>query len=117
MTTSDQPIEEPSAAHMSNAGNSRSDLEQNVTSRATWLRLAFMLIFGFLYMLSRIVTLVVVVIQFFHVLLTGTSNRDLKDFGHSLAIYSYQVVDYLTFNTEAKPFPLESPWPTTMTDT
>lgn len=116
MTTSEQSFEHASTGHTAEAGDRRSDLEQNVTSRATWLRLLFMLIFGFLYMLSRIVTLVVVVIQFFHVLLTGAANGDLKDFGHSLAIYSYQVVDYLTFNTEAKPFPLERPWPTTISE-
>jgi hypothetical protein len=51
------------------------------------------------------------VIQFFHVLFTGNTNEQLKTFGHSLAIYSYEIVDYLTFNTETKPFPLGADWP------
>lgn len=116
MTTSDQSFEHGSTGHTTQAGRGRSDIEQNITSRATWLRLFFMLVFGFLYMLSRIVTLAVVVVQFFIVLLTGATNSDLKVFGHSLAIYSYQVVDYLTFNTEKKPYPLESRWPASLTD-
>ena len=89
----------------------RSDLEKNITARSTWVRLFFMIVFAFLYGLSRVVTAVVVVIQFFHVLLAGSVNDQLKTFGHSLAIYSYEIVDYLTFNTETKPFPLESTWP------
>mgnify|MGYP001406219941 CR=1 FL=1 len=53
----------------------------------------------------------VVGIQFFHVLFTGDTNGQLKRFGHSLAIYSFEAVDYLTFNTEIKPFPLDAAWP------
>jgi hypothetical protein len=88
-----------------------SDLEKNVKMRSTWVRLLFMIIFAFLYGLSRLVTAAVVVIQFFHVLFTGETNEQLKAFGHSLAIYSYEVVEYLTFNSETKPFPLDAVWP------
>ena len=88
-----------------------SDLEKNVKMRSTWLRLFFMIIFALLYGLSRLVTAAVVAIQFFHVLFTGETNEQLKTFGHSLAIYSYEVVEYLTFNTDTKPFPLEAAWP------
>jgi hypothetical protein len=95
----------------SSGKSEKSDLEKNVTARSTWIRLFFMIIFAFLYGLSRLVTAAVVVIQFFHVLLTGNVNEQLKSFGHSLAIYSYEVVDFLTFNSETKPFPLDSAWP------
>jgi hypothetical protein len=89
----------------------RSDLEKNVLSRSTWIRLLFMIIFAFLYGLSRLVIAAVVLIQFFHVLFSGDTNDELKTFGHSLALYSCEVVDYLTFNTETKPFPLGTRWP------
>lgn len=88
-----------------------SDLEKNVTSRSTWLRLVFMILFALIYGLTRFVTAFVVVIQFLYVLITGNRNEQLRQFGHSLAIYSYQIVDYLTFNTETKPFPFDSVWP------
>ena len=95
-----------------NSGRSeRSNLEKNMLARATWVRLLFMIVFAFIYGLSRLVTAAVVVIQFFHVLLTGDTNDQLKTFGHSLAIYSFEIVDYMTFNTETKPFPLGSEWP------
>jgi len=89
----------------------RSNLEQNVTRRSTWLRLVFMIILGIIWGISRVVTAAVVVIQFFYVLLSGETNNQLKTLGHSLAIYSYQITDYLTFNSETKPFPFDSEWP------
>ena len=103
MTSSDQPMDHvpPSADGTSN--ERKSELERNVTSRSTWLRLLFMILFAFLYGLSRLVTAAVVIIQFFHVLFTGGTNGQLKAFGHSLAIYSYQIIEYLTFNSESRP--------------
>lgn len=120
MTTNDQPMDHvapepaPDPVHDNSAG--RSDMEKNVTSRSTWLRLIFMIVFGFLYGLSRIVIAAVVVIQFFYVLLSGETNEQLQKFGHSLAIYSYQVINFLTFNTEKKPFPFDGAWPTSISE-
>ena len=116
MTSSDQPMDHvpPSAEDSRHA--EKSEFERNVKSRSTWLRLLFMILFALLYGLSRVVTAAVVVIQFFHVLLTGNTNEQLKNFGHSLAIYSYQVVEYLTFNSETKPYPLDANWPQTLAD-
>ncbi|MDH3440613.1 MAG: DUF4389 domain-containing protein [Gammaproteobacteria bacterium] len=111
MTTSDRPMDHVPPSADTGGRSEQSDLEKNVKARSTWLRLFFMIIFALLYGLSRVVTAAVVVIQFFHVLFTGDTNENLKTFGHSLAIYSYEVVEYLTFNTETKPFPLEAVWP------
>lgn len=111
MTTSDQPMDHVPPSAGASGASEPSDLEKNVKMRSTWLRLFFMIIFALLYGLSRLVTAAVVAVQFFHVLFTGETNEQLKTFGHSLAIYSYEVVEYLTFNTDTKPFPLESAWP------
>ena len=93
---------------------SSSELEKNVKQKSTWVRLFFMIVLAVLYGLSRVVIGAVVVIQFFYVLLTGETKEQLKSFGHSLAIYSYEVIDYLTFNTDDKPFPFEGSWPTSL---
>ncbi len=111
MTSSDQPMDHVPPMADTSGKSERSDLEKNVTRRSTWIRLFFMIIFAFLYGLSRLVTAAVVAVQFFHVLFAGNVNDQLKTFGHSLAIYSYEVVDYLTFNSEKKPYPLDAPWP------
>jgi hypothetical protein len=111
MTTSDQPMDHVPPAGDSATEREQSDLERNITTRSTWVRLLFMVVFGILYGVTRLVTFAVVAIQFFHVLFTGETNDQLKTFGRSLAVYSFEVVDYLTFNTETRPFPLDTPWP------
>ena len=116
MTTSDQPMDH--MPHDADTGESpkKSDLERHITAKSTWIRLVFMILFAILYGISRLVTGAVVVIQFFHVLFTGETNEQLKTFGHSLAIYSFQIIDFLTFNTEARPFPLDANWPAGIAD-
>lgn len=86
-------------------------LERNVKSRSTWLRLFFMIVMVLLYGVSRIVVAAVVLIQFFTLLFAGRTNEPLKEFGQSLATYTYQIVRYLTFNTEERPYPFDQAWP------
>ena len=111
MTMSDQPMDHVPPETEAGGQPEPSQLKENVKMRSTWIRLLFMLMFSFLYGISRLVTAAVVVIQFLHVLFTGETNEQLKSLGHSLAIYSYQVVDYLSFNSETRPFPLDAAWP------
>ncbi|HWM28173.1 MAG TPA: DUF4389 domain-containing protein [Woeseiaceae bacterium] len=89
----------------------RPDFEEHIKSRSTWLRLLFMLILAFLYGVSRIVVCAVIVLQFFWVLFTGETNQRLKELGESLATYTWQLIRYLTFNTESRPFPFDEDWP------
>jgi hypothetical protein len=114
MTTNDQPMDHVAPEPTSDDSQERSEMEKNFKSRTTWLRLVFMIILGVLYGLSRIVLGAVVIIQFFYVLLSGKTNAELKSFGHSLAIYSYQIVEFLTFNSDKKPFPFDAAWPTSL---
>jgi hypothetical protein len=88
-----------------------SELEQNLRARSTWLRLVFMIVIAICHELARLVGAVVVLFQFLHVLFTGKPNERLKDVGLSLAQYIYQIVEYLTFNTEVRPFPFDAEWP------
>ena len=85
-------------------------LGDNFKSKSTWLRLLFMVLFVVLWSVSRLVVFVVVVLQFLWVLVTGATNARLLAFGLSLATYSFQIIAYLTYNTESQPFPF-SDWP------
>ena len=86
-------------------------VEANVKSRSTWMRLVFMLVLFVVWGISRIVVGAVVVLQFLFVLFTAKTNDQLTELGQSLATYSYQLVLYLTFNTEQRPFPFDAEWP------
>jgi hypothetical protein len=91
-------------------------LEENLKSRTTWLRLLFMCIFSLLICLAGMVGSVVVVLGFLWVLFTGEINRQLQQTGQSIASYIYEIVRYLTFNSEEKPFPFGSAWPSGTTE-
>ena len=93
-------------------GRDTGQLEQNLKRRSTWVRLLFMAVFVAVYMITRIVFLAVVVLQFLWVLFTAETNKQLTDLGQSLATYTYQIMRYLSFNSEDKPFPFNAEWPT-----
>ena len=86
-------------------------LEENLKSRATWTRLLFMLISYILVSIASLVGTFVVVLGFFWVLFTGEVNNQVRQVGQSLAAYIYEIVRYLTFNTDDRPFPLGGEWP------
>lgn len=91
-------------------------LEQNLKSQATWLRALFMLISFVLVSIASMVGSVVVILGFFWVLFSGEVNRQVQQVGQSLASYIYEIIRYLTFNTDEKPFPLGGQWPSGSVD-
>ena len=91
-------------------------IEQNLKSRTTWLRLLFMCIYGMLAGLASMVATVVVALGFLMVLFTGEVNQELRQLGQGIASYLFQIVRYLTFNTDDKPFPFGSAWPSETTE-
>jgi hypothetical protein len=104
--------ETPSSDGDSTEGQPQSKVvKENLKRGSTWLRLFFMFVVVILYSVSRVVVSVVVLLQFFWVLLTGETNKPLENFGQSLATYTYQIISYLTFNTEERPFPFDLDWP------
>ena len=90
---------------------SESEFEKHVKSRSTWLRLLFMLIYYALISIASMVGTIVVVLGFLWVLFTGEVNRQLRQAGQGIAAYIYEIIRYLTFNTDDRPFPFGQDWP------
>jgi cytoskeletal protein RodZ len=109
------PDELPEDAN-EDAARDSGQLEQNLKRRSTWVRLVFMLILIAIYAITRIVFGAVIVFQFLWVLFTAETNKQLTELGQSLATYTYQIMRYLSFNTEDKPFPFDAEWPSGSTD-
>ena len=86
-------------------------VKENLKKRSTWQRLFFMFVIVLLYAVSRVVVSMVVLLQVFWVLFTAETNKALEQLGQSLATYTYQIVRYLTYNTEERPFPFDLDWP------
>lgn len=89
----------------------RREIEKNLKSRSTWLRLVFMFVLYVLASVATMVASVVVVLGFLWVLFTGEVNDRLRSAGQGLATYIYQIVRYLTYNAEERPFPFDLEWP------
>lgn len=95
----------------SDAEPSTPAIEDNLKAKSTWMRLVFMLILCFLGWLATMVATVVVVLGFFWVLFTGEANKQLKGAGQGIAKYIYQIIQYLTYNSDERPFPFDASWP------
>ncbi len=107
-TTPDELPEDDNEAASDDTGQ----LQQNLKRRSTWVRLLYMAVFVAIYWITLIVFGAVVVLQFLWVLFTAQANKQLTELGQSLATYTYQIMRYLSFNTEDKPFPFDAEWPT-----
>jgi hypothetical protein len=86
------------------------ELKQRLTAGDTWMRGLFIVIFAVIYSITDILLTAVVVFQFLATLFTGETNARLRAFGLSLAAFIYQMIAFMTFNSDEKPFPF-SPWP------
>ena len=86
------------------------DLKRNVKDKDTWLRFIYLVVFGFAFYLSILLTFATSVFQFLAKLFSGHSFEGMAEFGNNLAAYQSQVTRYLTFASDEKPFPF-APFP------
>ena len=84
--------------------------KMSLTNVDTWIRLAYMILFALLLMAARAILSIVVLMQFISVLIFGKDNENLRNLGQGLGKWVYQAVMFLTFNSNAKPFPFDE-WP------
>ncbi|MBU2985761.1 DUF4389 domain-containing protein [Saccharophagus degradans] len=85
-------------------------LKSNLTSSHHWLRLVYMVLFAFALQVASLVMWALVVIQFLFALITGSDNASLRSFGSSLSAFIYHALQFLTYNSEDKPYPFAD-WP------
>lgn len=89
----------------------RPPMGERLTSRSTWIRFVFMCIAAVLLWLAGLVGVFVVIGGYLWVLFTGEVNEQLRSVGASLAEYVRELVRYLTYNSDERPFPLGGDWP------
>jgi Domain of unknown function (DUF4389) len=80
-------------------------IEENLKKISTWKRIFFMLIFAAIGGLVRMLVWAVILLQIASVLFTGNPNDNVLKFGRNLSLYTYHILMFLTFNTEALPYP------------
>jgi hypothetical protein len=89
------------------------NLPQPVPSAASpdlGIRVIYMLLFAGVFWVLCWILGATTIVQLIVRLLNGRPNPDLTRFGASLARYSRQVIEFLTFVTELAPYPFTA-WP------
>ena len=86
-------------------------VKENAKNSDTWLRGLFILVFGVIFYVLYGVIWLLVIFQFVTKVLTGALNQQLSDFSISLTRFAFQILRYITFQSEVRPFPFSS-WPT-----
>ena len=79
-------------------------LKSSITNGDTWMRLVYMILFAVVLNLVELVVVVIAVVQFVSKLFSGKINEQLAELGEGLAAYFRQIIAFLTFHSEDKPF-------------
>ena len=90
-------------------------VESKDTDSNIWTRLLYILLFAFLYSIAELALFAVVVLQFLFVLFSGERNSRVHAFAGRLSAYLYQVIRYLAFVNDSRPFPFDD-WPEAESD-
>ncbi|MCL6414521.1 DUF4389 domain-containing protein [Aestuariirhabdus sp. Z084] len=85
-------------------------VKQHLKSESQWLRILFMLMFWVIMQVARLVVALVILVQLIFALITGSPNDNVLHFSKSLNCFIYQVLSFLTYNSDEKPFPFRD-WP------
>ena len=86
------------------------ELKKHIREPKTWLRGVYILLFLLTYSVAKIIIFAIVLFQFISTVITGKTNKQLVKLGLSLSTYSYQILTFLTFNTDYHPYPFGT-WP------
>ena len=85
-------------------------VQENIKNKDTWVRGLFIVVFGVIFYALYLLLWLLIVFQFLTKVFTGELNQNLMEFSQALTRFAQQVLHYMTFQTEERPWPF-SPWP------
>jgi hypothetical protein len=88
----------------------RDELKRHVSDKDTWMRFLFLVIFWAAFYIVATLTFAISLFQFLAKLFGGHNFPGLAEFGDNLASYQGQLVRFLTFSSDERPFPF-APFP------
>ncbi len=80
-------------------------IKQNIANRHVWTRLMYMLVFYLILWPVSVILCVISVLQILFTLFTGKPNPHLLPFAQDLITYFKQILLFLTYSDEGRPFP------------
>ena len=85
--------------------NTETGVQRHLSNRQTWLRLPYMILFGVVFEIVKYAVFLVAAVQFLFMLFSGEAQPQIRKLGASLAEYLRQIVEFLSFRAEGKPYP------------
>ncbi|MEX1032451.1 MAG: DUF4389 domain-containing protein [Cellvibrionaceae bacterium] len=85
------------------------DVKERLSAADTWVRLLFIVVFGFCATVATWLIWVVAAAQFLFALFAGRTNDNLSKFADTLVAYVAQAFSYMVYRTDEKPFPFAPP--------
>ena len=88
-------------------------LKEKLSVKDKWIRLVFMVLFAIVvYFIAIPLVWIIGAFQFIYSLFTGKPLHTLLHFSNGLSQYVHQIMAFITYVNEEKPFPFSS-WPGT----
>jgi hypothetical protein len=82
------------------------DIVENLKQSSVWVRILLMIGFAFvLYMVILPAIIILTIAQALFVAITGDPNRNLSGLGSLIEQYVSQIIAFVTYNSEYRPFP------------
>jgi len=88
----------------------KEEIKQRLQKKEIWQRGLYILLFMFIYGFSTFLIISIIFFQYITLILTGKTNELLVGFSQSLSTYIYQIIVFLSFNSDQSPFPFNA-WP------
>lgn len=85
------------------------EIVENIKKPSAWIRIIFVLLFAIaLHVIFVPLMMILSIAQALFSVFTGDSNDNLKYVAASLELYIAQILKYISYNSEQKPFPFSS---------
>lgn len=78
--------------------------------KANWERLLYTIFFVIIAKIISLIVCVVVIVQFLFSWIGGSPNEKLLSFSAALSEYAKELIVYISFNSDSKPWPVGE-WP------
>lgn len=86
------------------------NVEQHIKKPSTWKRGLYILFYSICYQLAAAILFFIILFQFVLKLLSGDTHAELRQLSRRLATYLYQLIQFMSFNSNDKPYPYGE-WP------
>ena len=80
-------------------------MTESYQGQTGWQRVLFVLLFWIVFYVAQMVVGAVAIAQCVFVLISDKPNQQLLKFGDSLGKYIHDILRFVTFNSDQRPFP------------